>query len=295
MTIRQAFDKFIFAKRIQGLSSKSISDYEMMVGLFVRYVGHDTDVLELTKEKIESYFEYQLQRGLARSTFASYVRNAKIFLMWLEKECCIDIGASEIVTPRTPKTTPYIYSTKDISLIFSIIQFDDEWLVYRNKSMIALMLDSGLRQEEVCNLKIADMDFHGNIIKVHGKGDKERLVPLGSFAKRYILTYLELCPFQSKRLFVSNHGDNITTNALKQMATKMARQLPFEFSCHKLRHNFATNFCLDQFEQFGRMDVYSLMTLMGHANIKTTERYMHIANQILISRQNISHLDRILS
>lgn len=294
MTLQKAFDKFIFAKKVQGLSDKSIADYEMMVGLFVRYVGADVNVESLTRKQVDDYMVYQLNRNLSRSTYASYIRNAKIFLMWLEAECSIDVQATEIKTPKTPKTTPYIYSDKDIIRIFSIIHFDEEWLTYRNKSMVALMLDSGLRQEEICNLKQADVDFHGNIIKVHGKGNKERLVPLGSLAKRFLLSYLELCPHQSKRLFVNLHGENITTTALKQMARKMAKELPFEFSCHKLRHNFATNYCLDQYEQYGKIDIYSLMAIMGHESLQTTERYMHIATQILASRQHVSHLDRIL-
>lgn len=295
MTLQEAFDKFIYAKRIQGLSGESISDYETMVGLLVRFIGSETDIAHITPDMIDSYREYQLGRGLSRSTFATYVRNAKIFLMWIENECSIDLKASEIKTPRTPKTMPYIYSAEDIRLIFATIHFDEEWLVFRNRSMIALMLDSGLRQAEVCNLKISDIDFHGDIIKVHGKGNKERLVPLGGLTKRYIMTYLELRPHESKRLFLNVHGGDITTNALKLMATKLAKQLPFEFSCHKLRHNFATNYCLDQYERSGQMDVYSLMALMGHENIKTTERYMHIAKSILSSRQHISHLDKIIA
>lgn len=225
MTIKQAFEKFIFAKRIQGLSDESISDYDTIVGLFVRYVGYDTDIEDITPDMIDSYMEYQLGRGIARSTFATYVRNAKIFLMWIETKYNLDLNASEIVTPRTPKTMPYIYSTEDIRLIFATIHFDEEWLVFRNRSMVALMLDSGLRQAEICNLKISDMDFHGDIVKVHGKGNKERLVPLGGHSKRYILTYLELCPYESNKLFLSVHGDSITTNALKLMATKLAKRL----------------------------------------------------------------------
>lgn len=186
MTIETAFKKFIFAKRIQGLSGKSIEDYEMMVGLFVRFIGHNTDISYITKDRVEAYMEYQLERDLSRATFASYVRNAKIFLMWLENEYRIDLQASSISTPKTPKTTPYIYSPENIAQIFSIIQFEDEWMVNRNKSMIALMLDSGLRQEEVCNLKLADVDFYGNIIKIHGKGNKERLVPLGNQTQKDI-------------------------------------------------------------------------------------------------------------
>lgn len=295
MTLKETFDKFIYAKRLQGLSDKTIKDYRQMVGFVVRFLGEDTDIKDITHEMIETYIEYQLDRNLSRSTFATYIRNAKIYLMWLESKFDVNFGATDIKTPKSPKTTPYIYSSKDIALIFDNITNDVEWLQIRNKSMVALMLDSGIRQEEVCNLKVADVDFHSNIIKIHGKGNKERLVPLGTLAKRLIQEYLSKCPYNSKRLFISLYGENITTNALKIMARKIADRLPFEFSCHKLRHNFATNYCLDQYEQYGKIDIYSLMVIMGHENIKTTERYMHIAIQILASRQSISHLDKILA
>lgn len=295
MTVKESFDKFIYAKRLQGLSDKSIKDYRQIVGFVVRFLGEDTDIQDITRSKIDTYIEYQLDRNLTRSTFATYIRNAKIFLMWLESKYDLNFGASEIVTPKSPKLTPYIYSSADIALIFANITSDIEWLALRNKAMIAIMLDSGIRQEEVCNLKLSDIDFHTNIIKIHGKGNKERLVPLGNLTKRFIQDYLNVCPYQSKHVFISLYGENITTNALKIIARKISDKLPFEFSCHKLRHNFATNYCLDQYEQYGKIDIYSLMVIMGHENIKTTERYMHIATQILASRQSISHLDKILA
>lgn len=295
MTLKESFDKFIFAKRIQGLDDTSIDNYIEMCGYVVDFLGADSDIAEITKEKIETYLEYQLERDISRSTYATYVRNAKILLTWIENTYKLDFGAKTIKIPRTPKKTPYIYSDKDILLIFETITTSTDWVTVRNKSMIALMLDSGIRQEEVCNMKYSDIDFHSNIIKIHGKGNKERLVPLGSSTKRYIQQYLAMCPHKSKRVFVALHGENISTNALKLMASKISAKLPFEFSCHKLRHNFATNYCIDQFEKHGRIDIYSLMTIMGHENIKTTERYMHVAMQILASRQNISHLDKILA
>lgn len=295
MTVKETFDKFIYAKRLQGLSDKSIKDYKQIVGFVVRFLGEDTDIQDISRDKIDTYLEYQLDRNLSRSTFATYVRNAKIYLMWLERKYNLNFGASEIIIPKSPKTTPYIYSDNDIALIFETITSSVDWVTVRNKSMVALMLDSGIRQEEVCNLKLSDIDFHANIIKVHGKGNKERLVPLGQLAKRFIQEYLSNCPYKSKHVFISLYGESITTNALKIMARKISDMLPFEFSCHKLRHNFATNYCIDQFEKYGRIDIYSLMTIMGHENIKTTERYMHVAMQILASRQNISHLDKVFA
>lgn len=295
MTVKESFDKFIYAKRLQGLSDKTIKDYKQMVGFVVRFLGEDTDIQDISRDKIDAYIEYQLDRNLSRSTFATYVRNAKIYLMWLESKYNLNFGASEIVTPKSPKTTPYIYSSEDIALIFHHISSDVEWLALRNKSMVALMLDSGVRQEEVCNMRHSDIDFHTNVIKIHGKGNKERIVPLGNHSKMFLQQYLAMCPYRSGKVFVSLYGEEITTNALKIMARKISDKLPFEFSCHKLRHNFATNYCLDQYEQYGKIDIYSLMVIMGHENIKTTERYMHIATQILASRQSISHLDKILA
>lgn len=295
MTLKKAFDRFVYEKRLKGLSDMSIYDYKILVGLFVGYTGPDSDICSINREGIESYIEYHLERGLSRSTLATYVRNLKIFLIWLECTYNIDLDASSIIVPKTPKTMPYIYSSADIALIFQNVTCEIEWLQLRNRSMIALMLDSGLRQSEICQLSLSDIDFHTGIIKVHGKGNKERLVPLGDVSKQFIRDYMRSCPYSLEHLFVSRIGEPVTPNTLKKMIGKIARKLPFELSCHKLRHNFATNYCLDQYDQYGKIDIYSLMSIMGHENIKTTERYMHIATQILASKQHISHLDRILA
>ena len=78
------------------------------------------------------------------------------------------------------------------------------------------------------------------------------------------------------------------------LISKISKKLPFEFSSHKLRHNFGTNYCLDQYDKYGQIDIYKLMVIMGHEDIKTTRKYLHIANSIIVARSNISHLDKIL-
>lgn len=155
------------------------------------------------------------------------------------------------MVPKTPKTTPRIYSDKDIGLIFPSIEAESGWLTFRNCAMVALMLDSGLRQSEICYLRKIDVDFSSNILRVHGKGNKERLVPLGTFSKQYIQKYLRICPYASTQLFISRRGGVVTPD--------------------------------------------SLMAIMGHENVKTTERYLHFTMQIPASRQHISHLDRIMT
>lgn len=295
MTIDEVYKKFIYSKHLAGLSEKSIYDYEIFIGMFIQYVGNGKEVHSLSVDIVNDYIAYQVSRNLSRASLATYVRNLKIFLQWLENIYHVSLSASDIVVPKTPKTTPRIYSDKDIGLIFSSIEAESDWLTFRNCAMVALMLDSGLRQSEVCYLRKIDVDFNSNILRVHGKGNKERLVPLGAFSKQYIQKYLQICPYASTQLFIGRRGGAVTPDSLKHLIGKIGKKLPFEFSCHKLRHNFATNYCLDQFQLYGRIDIYSLMAIMGHENVKTTERYLHFAMQILESRQHISHLDRIMT
>lgn len=294
MTIQECLDKFIYDKWLAGLTDKSIESYSQHIGIFVAYVGCDLNIQNLTRLTIDRYIESLLNRNIAKATCVSYIRDMKIFVVWLTNEYGIDVSAVSIVVPKSPKTTPRIYSDEDIALMFQNVVAESEWLVVRNYCIIALMYDSGLRQSEVCRLKKLDVNFNTNILRVYGKGDKERLVPLGSASKRFLLQYLSICPHESEYVFVGRRGEKITPNTLKQFIYKLGQKLPFELSCHKLRHNFATNYCIDQYDKFGHVDIYALMSLMGHESIDTTERYLHFAMEIIASRQHISHLDKIM-
>lgn len=295
MTVIETFDKFIHEKTLGGLTEKSISSYTQHIQGFIRFVGADLTVESLTRENVDRYIESLLKRDISKATLVSYIRDTKIFLVWLEVHYKVKVDATTILVPKSPKTTPRIYSDEDVALIFQNISAESEWLTIRNRCMVALMYDSGLRQSEVRKLKKTDVDFNTNIMRVHGKGNKERLVPLGAISKQFMQQYLVLCPHESKHVFVGRRAERVTPNTLKQFMYKIACKLPFEFSCHKLRHNFATNYCIDQYERNGNVDIYSLKALMGHENIDTTERYLHFAMEIIASRQHISHLDKIMS
>lgn len=293
MTIQEVLDKFIHAKMLAGLTEKSLSSYKQHIGVFIKYIGSELALVCLSREEIDNYIESLFQRGISRATISSYIRDTKIFLKWLEHEYGVDVCAKSIIVPKMPKKMLKIYSTEDIALIFKHIVAENEWLTLRNKCMIALMLDSGLRQCEICRLKHDDVDFNANTMLLHGKGNKDRLVPLGKLSKMFMSQYLAICPHSSDYVFVGRRGDLVTGNTLKKLVHKISKKLPFPFSCHILRHNFATNYCLDQYEQNGKIDIYSLKALMGHENIETTEGYLHIVSEILAIRQHISHLDKI--
>lgn len=295
MTLNDAFDSFIRFKRRQGLSDASIRCYKSFVAPFLDFVGHSVKLTDIEEKTLQKYIDGLYDRAISKSTRSTYVRHLKCFLNWIKKYEGIDLYTSRIIVPKANKKILRIYSDDDISLIFSSITAENDWLTARNRAMIAVMLDSGLRQGEVCDLLTCDIFFDKSILKVCGKGDKERFVPLGHIASKYMIEYQQICPFNERHFFVSRRGGQVSRDAVKHLIWKLAQKLPFEFSSHKLRHNFATNYCLDQYEMYGIVDIYKLMILMGHEDVKTTNRYLHIANQIIASRENISHMDRIFT
>ncbi|MBQ3849324.1 MAG: tyrosine-type recombinase/integrase [Clostridia bacterium] len=292
--LAQAWNEFLLYKRISGVSEKTLDDYEQFIMPFVRYHGMEAPLADITQDRISQYLESLFKRSLAKATIATHIRHIKVFLNWLSKEYEVSFDADKIIVPRTYKKQVLIYSQEEIAQIFEAVDAESEWLSIRNKACIALMLDSGLRRGELCTIKTSDYNRSMQTLTVCGKGEKTRTVHVGKLSARLIDEYLALCPFNSKNaLFVNRTGNEMTGNALKQFMSKLQTKLPFKLSCHKLRHNFATNYCLDMYEEKGQMDAYSLQTLLGHSSMAVTMRYIHHAQSIVASKACISHLDKL--
>lgn len=292
MTLYDCLEKFLEDKVLYGLSSKTITCYREFIGYFVKFMGDDFLIEDLTEICVKKYISFVIDKDLSINTKATYIRHLKIFLKWLEVNYEVDVNAKGIKVPKTTKKRLYIYSEKDIILIFQSIQSSPDWVTYRNQCIIALMLDSGLRRSEVCNLHYKDFIFKNYIVMVKGKGNKERFVSFGKTTTNFIKKYIKECPFDTKDyLFLTTSGEPISANTIKMFVRKLSRKLPFDVSSHKLRHNFATNYILDQYKERGEVDIYQLKALMGHSDIGTTENYLHIANEFIASNNSISHLD----
>ena len=294
MIMQELYWEFIQSRKKRGFSPKTVEGYECFLAPFVSFVGCDIDMMDLTDSVIDDYILAVYRKPVARATHATYLRHLKAFIHWGIAEYGLSLSFSKIKVPKVNIKMLRIYSDDEIVLIFRSITAESPWLTARNRAMVALMLDSGLRRGELCTLLCKDVRFDTRIVKVCGKGNKERIVPLGKLAAYYVQDYLRQCPYRSSYLFVGRWGQPVTGNTVKQLISKLAHQLPFEFSSHKLRHNFATNYCLDQYEQTGQVDIYRLMVLMGHEDIETTRRYLHFANQVIAARTSISHMDRLL-
>ena len=294
MTLKQAYDEFMFQKELAGLAPASLSDYRNIITIMLNHVGASIDLESVTYEVVTEYIMTLLRRPLAKATISTYIRNTRIFLRWVYAEYGLSFDPVKIKVPKSPKRIVHIYSDTEIQYLFSCVQTSIPWLTARNRAIIALMLDSGIRQCEVCKLLWNNVDFERMVLKVQGKGSKERLVSLGYMSKILLNDYFSLCPFKdSENVFLDRLGGPLSVNAIRLFVNRLKKQLPFDLSSHKLRHNFATNYCIDNIRKYGNTNVYDLSILMGHESIETTKKYEHFAHEMIAVENNISHLDKV--
>lgn len=295
MTLQEAFDDFLFQKKLAGLSPKTVYSYRCTLSLFVRALGTDLDISVISYRKVSEYIMHLYERPLSKATVSTYIRNIRIFLRWVYIEYDLSFDPVKIKVPKSPKKIVHIYNDTEIKEIFALIYTSEPWITARNRAIVALMLDSGLRQSEICNLLINNLDRTRMVMKVTGKGAKDRIVPLGNFALALLDDYFSQCPYKDKPyVFCNRRGQALTNNAVRLFINRLQHKLPFDLSSHKLRHNFATNYCIDHVRKTGKTDVYDLSILMGHESIETTKKYEHFAHEIIAAENNISHLDMCL-
>ena len=295
MTIHEAIKNFIADKAAEGLSLGALKNYECTLTLFGASVGLNKPCEALSWEDVRLYIQSLYDGHIRRETARSYSRNIKIFIKWLDGFCRLPFSYTRIKLPRSSKKNVTIYSKKQIELIFTACRSYIPFITMRNKAIVALLLDTGIRRSEVCGIRLSDIKLNDSghyLITVHGKGHKDRTVPLNTFAHNAVLAYKAVCPYDiTDYLFLTKTGTPISPNTVSQAFTDIQAKLPFEFCAHKLRHNFATNFCINSIKESKFVDHLTLSLLLGHADISTTLRYEHLARELLIADSSYSFLD----
>lgn len=148
MTLKNAFDEFMFQKELAGLSPASLSDYRNYITIMLNHVGESMDLESVTYELVAGYIMVLLHRPLSKATISTYVRNARIFLRWVHAEYGLSFDPVKIKVPKPPKKNVHVLSSAEIQYLLDSAKCSVPWLTARNKAIIALMLGSGLRQNE---------------------------------------------------------------------------------------------------------------------------------------------------
>lgn len=276
----------------RGNSNYTLDYYERSLKMFLNFCGNDMDIEDIDVVLFKSYQLYISENlNINRVSVRTYARAVKVFLRWLYFEDYIDIDVNKLLLMKATKDV--IIPLTDLEVKGLINYYDNStYLNCRNKTMLMLMLDCGLRLSEVVNLKISDLDLKNNYLIINGKGSKQRLVPFGISTKKQLVIYMQyrVNLNNNNSIFLNQNLTAITTNTIKMLFARLKKQEKFKrIYPHLLRHTFATNFIYAG----GNLEV--LRVLMGHSTINITQIYIHLAAQKhLLNDSYQSDLDRLL-
>ena len=291
MKIDNAIEDFlnycIFEK---GLSDKTKESYKNDLDEYKKYLNN-LNIKNIEDIKTNHIKDFIKDRGKdATTTIAHNLTVIKNFHAYLLKEKLVKVDESEFIErPKLKKSLPKTLSIEDVDSLLDIkleTPFD-----YRNKAMLELIYGCGLRISELINLEINDIDEINCFIRILGKGNKEREVPVGEYALYYLKEYIERRNLLLKnkpcnKLFLNNHGQGMTRQGFFKNLKQLLKEkgLNEEISPHTLRHSFATHL-LNR-----GADLRSIQEMLGHSDISTTKIYTKVSDQKVLNDYNEYHL-----
>ena len=278
---------FHFLRLEKSVSENTIEAYLRDNQRFIEYLVFDKQIRHLSEVKREHFQEYLKllgNLGLAETSVARNISGLKSFFKFLVMEGVLqDSPASGIRSPKKKRQLPAVLTYEEIKTILSVIDVSTD-MGMRDRAMIELMYACGLRVSELLNLELTDLDLKTGLIRVFGKGSKERLVPVGKPALRIMENYLHTSrPALLRKgprsfMFLNSRGDQLSRMGLWKIIRKYleASGLTTDIHPHTFRHSFATHMLE------GGADLRVVQELLGHANIETTQIYTHLDKEYLI-------------
>lgn len=279
-------DYLLFLKTEKKLGDNTINSY--MLDLEDFFKTFNGSIESCTKKDILTYISSI--NGLEVNTVNRHISSLKSFFNYLVDESIIKVSPMEEVSSlKKTKKLPKYLSISEVNKLLNIplnSEFD-----YRNKAMLELMYATGLRVSELVSIEYSNIDFENSIIRINGKGKKERIIPLGEVASYYLKVYLS--DYRSKLLkrntynqvFLNNHGKPITRQGFNYILENIRELtgIEKEITPHVLRHSFATHLLE------GGADIRSIQEMLGHENISTTNIYTEVVNDVLRSNYEMYH------
>ena len=274
----ESFFNYLFVEK--GLSHNTVIAYEtdIIAFLFWSKKYKNLKYIDLKEDQVNEYIAYLFKSGLKSSSVNRKISSLKALYLYLTKKNKIDISPiTQIVTPKQEKYLPTSMSEDEVEKLLNSPDTSKR-IEKRDKAMIEMLYATGMRISELTNLKVIDIDTQRSVVKVLGKGSKERLIPFGESALESLSHYLsDRGESNSKEVFLSNRGTKLNRVSFwKRVKIYLSREnLKESISPHTLRHAFATHL-LNR-----GADLRSVQLLLGHSDLSTTQIYTHIAKQRL--------------
>ncbi len=288
MQLQQRFLDYLSHER--GLSPRTRSAYQRDLDLFADELTRlgVSDPGRVNQHQLRALTAKLHRQGLGSRSLQRLLSAIRSFYRWLMKEgLAAQNPAAAVKAPKAQKKLP---ATLDTDAVTQLLNFqDDTPLAIRDKAILELFYSSGLRLSELAGLRWDQVDPASGLITVTGKGNKTRVVPIGSFAAAALEKWRKargnFAGFEEPCVFVSNRGTPISTRAIQARVRYWARRqgLPQQVYPHLLRHSFASH----MLESSG--DLRAVQELLGHADISTTQVYTHLDFQHLASVYDKAH------
>lgn len=276
------------------LSNNTWQSYESDVKKYIEFIVKNykiTNPQDIQIDHLKKYIDSLHRKNIEPSSQSRKLSAIKSFHKFLLKEKYVSSNiASAIDLPKQTKKLPTVLSIEEVDLLLNTLNTSTP-LESRNKAMIELTYASGLRVSELVSLKLSDLHLDAGFVQVHGKGNKERIVPVGEIAIDSLNYYLQNSRLQlSKKhndyVFINGRdGGQMTRQAFFLIIKNKVKQagIKKEISPHKLRHSFASHLLKNG------VDLRLIQELLGHEDISTTERYTHLQNEDMIQKYNYAH------
>jgi len=276
-----AYEEYLLSEK--GLSKDTLYAYMDDLKRFFLYFDTKENVEDLTSIDIAEFLKYELSIGLAVTTAIRRVSSIRNYFLFLKKDGYYLDEIPEIDPPKKPTRLPTCLNEDEVNALLDIPNVKKRDGL-RDKAMLELMYASGLRVSELLSLERNSVDLDRRILKVMGKGAKERKVPFGDYAADYINKYIRKVRNHqagktSSVLFLSKYGKPLSRQYFFMQIKKYASQAGIRknISPHTLRHSFATHL-LDN-----KAALRTVQEMLGHTNIATTQIYTHVSSKRLLN------------
>ena len=286
MNWQQALREFeIYLKLERGLSDNTLNSYLRDLQKLAHYASDENiSPKSVQLRHLDLYLQELAKHGLSPRSQARNISAIKSFYKYLLIEKVVDVSPAELLeAPKLGRKLPVFLTVEEVEKVISAIDMSkDEG--HRNKAILETLYGCGLRVSELTDLRISDLYFKEGLIRVTGKGDKQRLVPINQMAVKYIDIYRqeirihqEVKAGQEDFLFLNRRGSKLSRAMIFEIIKRLCRTagIKKQVSPHTFRHSFATHLVE------GGADLRAVQMLLGHESITTTEIYTHLNQEYL--------------
>lgn len=279
------YQQFLLVEK--GLLPQSVKSYMEDLKQFFLFFNEYQDVEDLNSGDLAMFLNYELSEGKSVSTALRRLSSIRSFYLFLQKDGYYQKEIKDVDAPKKPQSLPICLSLEEVEALLDAPNMNSLSGI-RDKAMLELMYACGLRVSELLMLEKKNVNLIKGIVKIFGKGAKERKVPMGDFAIEYVSKYInevreKFHGANSKYLFLNKEGKPLSRTYFFKQIKKYALQVGIDkdISPHTLRHCFATHMLE------GGAQLRAVQEMLGHTNIATTQIYTHVSTKRILSAYDL--------